>query len=48
MKITKMEGIIWRLPMRQPVADGTLEDLLIRIETAEVLGFGKQWNSKPA
>jgi L-rhamnonate dehydratase len=42
MKITKVEGIILRLPERQAVADGTQDDLLIRIETDEgIVGYGE-------
>jgi L-rhamnonate dehydratase len=42
MKITNVEGIILRLPARQPVADGTQDDLLIRIETDEgITGYGE-------
>jgi len=42
MKITNVEGIILRLPVRQPVADGTQDDLLIRIETDEgITGYGE-------
>jgi L-rhamnonate dehydratase len=42
MKITNVEGIILRLPVRQAVADGTQDDLLIRIETDEgVVGYGE-------
>jgi L-rhamnonate dehydratase len=42
MKITNVEGIILRLPMRQPVADGTQDDLLIRIQTDEgITGYGE-------
>jgi L-rhamnonate dehydratase len=42
MKITHVEGIILRLPVRQAVADGTQDDLLIRIETDEgIVGYGE-------
>jgi len=42
MKITNVEGIILRLPERQAVADGTQDDLLIRIETDEgIVGYGE-------
>jgi L-rhamnonate dehydratase len=42
MKITNVEGIILRLPVRQSVADGTQDDLLIRIETDEgITGYGE-------
>lgn len=42
MKITNVEGIILRLPTRQAVADGTQDDLLIRIETDEgITGYGE-------
>jgi L-rhamnonate dehydratase len=42
MKITGVEGIILRLPERQAVADGTQDDLLIRIETDEgISGYGE-------
>lgn len=42
MKITHVEGIILRLPVRQAVADGTQDDLLIRIETDEgIIGYGE-------
>ena len=42
MKITGVEGIILRLPVRQAVADGTQDDLLIRIETDEgITGYGE-------
>ncbi len=42
MKITNVEGIILRLPVRQAVADGTQDDLLIRIETDEgITGYGE-------
>lgn len=42
MKITNVEGIILRLPVRQAVADGTQDDLLIRIETDEgIIGYGE-------
>jgi L-rhamnonate dehydratase len=42
MKITSVEGIILRLPIRQAVADGTQDDLLIRIETDEgIVGYGE-------
>src|SRR6516162_1509611 len=42
MKITNVEGIILRLPVRQPVADGTQDKLLIRIETDEgIAGYGE-------
>jgi len=42
MKITDVQGIILRLPVRQPVADGTQDDLLIRIETDEgITGYGE-------
>jgi len=42
MKITGVEGIILRLPERQAVADGTQDDLLIRIETDEgITGYGE-------
>ncbi|PYV13940.1 MAG: mandelate racemase/muconate lactonizing enzyme family protein, partial [Acidobacteria bacterium] len=37
-----VDGIILRLPVRQPVADGTQDDLLIRIETDEgITGYGE-------
>jgi L-alanine-DL-glutamate epimerase-like enolase superfamily enzyme len=42
MKITNVEGIILRLPVRQAIADGTQDDLLIRIETDEgIVGYGE-------
>jgi L-rhamnonate dehydratase len=42
MKITNVEGIILRLPVRQAIADGTQDDLLIRIETDEgITGYGE-------
>jgi L-alanine-DL-glutamate epimerase-like enolase superfamily enzyme len=42
MRITNVEGIILRLPVRQAVADGTQDDLLIRIETDEgIVGYGE-------
>jgi L-rhamnonate dehydratase len=42
MRITHVEGIILRLPVRQPIADGTQDDLLIRIETDEgITGYGE-------
>ena len=42
MKITDVEAIILRLPHRQAVADGTQDDLLIRIETNEgIHGYGE-------
>jgi L-rhamnonate dehydratase len=42
MRITHVEGIILRLPVRQAVADGTQDDLLIRIETDEgIVGYGE-------
>jgi L-rhamnonate dehydratase len=42
MKITNVEGIILRLPVRQSVADGTQDDLLIRIETDDgITGYGE-------
>jgi len=42
MRITNVEGMILRLPVRQPVADGTQDDLLIRIETDEgITGYGE-------
>jgi L-rhamnonate dehydratase len=42
MKITNVEGIVLRLPVRQAVADGTQDDLLIRIETDEgITGYGE-------
>jgi L-alanine-DL-glutamate epimerase-like enolase superfamily enzyme len=42
MKITNVEGIILRLPVRQAVADGTQDDLLIRVETDEgITGYGE-------
>lgn len=42
MKITHVEGIILRLPVRHAVADGTQDDLLIRIETDEgIVGYGE-------
>jgi L-rhamnonate dehydratase len=42
MKITNVEGIILRLPVRQAVADGTQDDLLIRIQTDEgIVGYGE-------
>ncbi|HXJ93774.1 MAG TPA: mandelate racemase/muconate lactonizing enzyme family protein [Terriglobia bacterium] len=42
MRITGVEGIILRLPLRQAVADGTQDDLLIRIETDEgITGYGE-------
>ena len=42
MKITNVEGIILRLPVRQAVADGTQDDLLIRVETDEgIVGYGE-------
>jgi L-rhamnonate dehydratase len=42
MRITGVEGIILRLPVRQAVADGTQDDLLIRIETDEgIVGYGE-------
>jgi L-rhamnonate dehydratase len=42
VKITNVEGIILRLPVRQAVADGTQDDLLIRVETDEgISGYGE-------
>jgi len=42
VKITNVEGIILRLPVRQAVADGTQDDLLIRVETDEgITGYGE-------
>jgi L-rhamnonate dehydratase len=42
LKITNVEGIILRLPVRQAVADGTQDDLLIRVETDEgITGYGE-------
>ena len=42
MRITNVEAIILRLPVRQAVADGTQDDLLIRIETDEgITGYGE-------
>jgi L-rhamnonate dehydratase len=42
MKIVNVEGIILRLPVRQAVADGTQDDLLIRVETDEgITGYGE-------
>jgi len=42
MRITNVEGIILRLPVRQAVPDGTQDDLLIRIETDEgIVGYGE-------
>jgi L-alanine-DL-glutamate epimerase-like enolase superfamily enzyme len=42
MRITGLDGIILRLPARQAVADGTQDDLLIRIETDEgIIGYGE-------
>jgi L-alanine-DL-glutamate epimerase-like enolase superfamily enzyme len=42
MKITSVEGIVLRLPVRQAAADGTQDDLLIRIETDEgITGYGE-------
>jgi len=42
MRITNVEGIILRIPVRHAVADGTQDDLLIRIETDEgVTGYGE-------
>jgi L-alanine-DL-glutamate epimerase-like enolase superfamily enzyme len=42
MKITGVEPIILRLPVRQAIADGTQDDLLIRVETDEgFTGFGE-------
>jgi L-rhamnonate dehydratase len=42
VKITHVEGIILRLPVRHAVADGTQDDLLIRIETDEgIVGYGE-------
>jgi len=42
MKITDVEGIILRLPERRAVADGTQDDLLIRVETDEgITGYGE-------
>jgi len=42
MKITHVEGTILRLPVRQAVADGTQDDLLVRIETDEgITGYGE-------
>jgi L-rhamnonate dehydratase len=42
MKITNVQGVVLRLPVRQAVADGTQDDLLIRIETDEgIVGYGE-------
>ena len=42
MRIANVEAIILRLPVRQAVADGTQDDLLIRIETDEgITGYGE-------
>jgi L-alanine-DL-glutamate epimerase-like enolase superfamily enzyme len=42
MRITNVEAIILRLPVRQAIADGTQDDLLIRIETDEgITGTGE-------
>lgn len=42
MKIVNVEGIVLRLPERKAVADGTQDDLLIRIETDEgITGYGE-------
>jgi L-alanine-DL-glutamate epimerase-like enolase superfamily enzyme len=42
MEIMNVEGIILRLPHRRAVADGTHDDLLIRIETDEgITGYGE-------
>ena len=42
MKITRVEAIILRLPVRQAIADGTQDDLLIRVETDEgITGYGE-------
>jgi len=42
MKITNVEGIILRLPVRKAIADGTQDDLLIRVETDEgIVGYGE-------
>jgi L-rhamnonate dehydratase len=42
MKITNVEGIVLRLPERRAVADGTQDDLLVRIETDEgIVGYGE-------
>jgi L-rhamnonate dehydratase len=42
VKITNVEGIILRLPVRQAVADGTQDDLLIQVETDEgITGYGE-------
>jgi L-alanine-DL-glutamate epimerase-like enolase superfamily enzyme len=42
MRITGVEGIVLRLPERRAVADGTQDDLLIRVETDEgIVGYGE-------
>jgi L-rhamnonate dehydratase len=42
VKITRVEAIILRLPVRQAIADGTQDDLLIRVETDEgITGYGE-------
>lgn len=42
MKITNVDAIILRLPVRRAVADGTQDDLLIRVETDEgIVGYGE-------
>jgi L-alanine-DL-glutamate epimerase-like enolase superfamily enzyme len=42
MKITSVEGIILRLPVRHSIADGTQDDLVVRIETDEgIVGYGE-------
>lgn len=42
MKITNVEAIVLRLPVRQAIADGTQDDLLIRIETDDgTTGYGE-------
>lgn len=42
MRITNVEAIVLRLPVRQAVANGTQDDLLIRIDTDEgIIGYGE-------
>ena len=42
MKITDVQAIILRLPVRRAIADGTQDDLLIRVETDEgIIGYGE-------
>ncbi|MBI1941637.1 MAG: mandelate racemase/muconate lactonizing enzyme family protein, partial [Acidobacteria bacterium] len=42
MRITQVEGIILRLPVRTSAVEGTQDDLLVRIETDEgIVGYGE-------